>query len=129
MTTTFEAAGVAGAPRAPGTNGKGGDAPAAVASALAEGRALARGFSVVIPAVNEEDSVADVVRRVQGVMNASGAQYEVIVVADGSTDATAERAAEAGATVYRHPQNAGYGAGLKTGIACARFDRIVITDA
>jgi glycosyltransferase involved in cell wall biosynthesis len=111
------------------TNGTSGYAPAAVAGALAEGRPLTHGFSVVIPALNEEDSVGEVVRRVRGVMDGTGEPYEVIVVDDGSTDATAERASEAGAAVLRHPQNAGYGAGLKTGIACAQFDHIVITDA
>jgi glycosyltransferase involved in cell wall biosynthesis len=111
------------------TNGTSGYAPAAVAGALAEGRPLTHGFSVVIPALNEEDSVGEVVRRVRGVMDGTGEPYEVVVVDDGSTDATAERASEAGATVLRHPQNAGYGAGLKTGIACAQFDHIVITDA
>jgi glycosyltransferase involved in cell wall biosynthesis len=110
-------------------NGAVGYAPAAVAGALAEGRPLARGFTVVIPAVNEADSVGEVVRRVRSVMDGTGQSYEVIVVDDGSTDGTAEQAAAAGATVLRHPQNAGYGAGLKTGIACAQFDRIVITDA
>jgi glycosyltransferase involved in cell wall biosynthesis len=90
---------------------------------------LTHGFSVVIPALNEADSVAEVVRRVRAVMDGVGQPYEVVVVDDGSDDATAEEAAGAGATVLRHPQNAGYGAGLKTGIACARFDHIVITDA
>jgi glycosyltransferase involved in cell wall biosynthesis len=50
-------------------------------------------------------------------------------VDDGSTDDTAEEARAAGAMVIQHPQNAGYGAGLKTGIAHARFDHIVIADA
>jgi glycosyltransferase involved in cell wall biosynthesis len=121
----------AAAPAGPAgqVNGSGGYAPASVAGALAESRPLARGISVVIPAVNEADAVGEVVRRVRGIMDGVGEPYEVIVVDDGSEDDTAARAQEAGATVLRHPQNAGYGAGLKTGIACARFDRIVITDA
>ncbi|MDQ3700843.1 MAG: glycosyltransferase family 2 protein [Chloroflexota bacterium] len=110
-------------------NGTGGYAPAAVAGVLAEGRPLAHGFSVVIPAVNEAEAVGDVVRRVRQVMDGTGEQYEVIVVDDGSTDATAEQAEGAGAIVLRHPQNVGYGAGLKTGISCAHYDHIVITDA
>ncbi|MGH2369293.1 MAG: glycosyltransferase family 2 protein, partial [Chloroflexota bacterium] len=114
-----------------------GYAPAAVASAgvagmgggAMEGRPLTHGFSVVIPAVNEEAAVGEVVRRVRQVMEAVSEPYEVIVVDDGSTDRTAEEADEAGATVFRHPQNVGYGAGLKTGILQAQYDHIVITDA
>ena len=67
--------------------------------------------------------------RVGAVVEAARIHLAVIVVDDGSTDDTAERAREAGATVLQHPQNVGYGAGLKTGIACAQFDRIIITDA
>jgi glycosyltransferase involved in cell wall biosynthesis len=110
-------------------NGTSGYAPAAVAGALSEGRPLAHGFTVVIPALNEEEGVGEVVRRMRAIMDGTGQPYEVIVVDDGSSDATAERAKEAGATVLRHPQNAGYGAGLKTGIVCAQYDRIVIADA
>ncbi len=120
---------IAGPATTPPLNGTAGYAPAAVAGVLAEGRPLAHGFSVVIPAVNEADSVGDVVRRVRQVMDGTGQPYEVIVVDDGSTDATAAEAEKAGAIVLRHPQNVGYGAGLKTGISCARYDHIVITDA
>jgi glycosyltransferase involved in cell wall biosynthesis len=95
----------------------------------AEAQPVTPGFSVVIPALNEEDSVGEVVRRVRQVMAATGHPFEIIVIDDGSTDQTAARAAEAGAIVLQHPHNAGYGAGLKTGILRARFDRIVITDA
>jgi glycosyltransferase involved in cell wall biosynthesis len=94
-----------------------------------EPRPLDKGFSVVIPAVNEAESVGAVVRQIRATMDRTGEPFEVIVVDDGSTDETAQRAREAGATVLQHPQNAGYGAGLKTGIACAQFDRIIITDA
>jgi glycosyltransferase involved in cell wall biosynthesis len=108
-----------------------GSTPVALAGADAslDGRALAHGFSVVIPAVNEEAAVGTVVRRVHEVMQATGEPYEVIVVDDGSTDRTAEEARTAGATVIQHPVNAGYGAGLKTGILHAQYDHIIITDA
>ncbi len=102
---------------------------AAVNGAVVEGRSLAHGYSVVIPAVNEADAVGSVVRRVREIMASTGEPHEIIVVDDGSTDATAEEARAAGATVIQHPQNAGYGAGLKTGISYAQFDRIVIADA
>jgi glycosyltransferase involved in cell wall biosynthesis len=53
----------------------------------------------------------------------------LIVVDDGSTDATAARAEAAGARVIRHAGNRGYGAALKTGILAARGAIVVITDA
>lgn len=90
---------------------------------------LDAGFSVVVPAMNEGDAVGDVVRRLREAMDSTGQPYEVIVVDDGSSDNTAQAARDAGATVLQHPQNAGYGAALKTGILRAQFDRIVITDA
>ena len=55
--------------------------------------------------------------------------HEILVVDDGSSDATAAEAAAAGATVVQHPQNRGYGRSLKTGIVQARYDLIAITDA
>ena len=50
--------------------------------------------SIVIPAFNESDSIAEVV----GVLRAAAPWREIIVVDDGSTDGTGERAAAAGAT-------------------------------
>ena len=56
-----------------------------------------KAVSIVIPALNEEEPIADVVRAVM----ATGVPSEVIVVDNGSNDATAERAREAGA--HRRP--------------------------
>lgn len=102
---------------------------AAMNGAVTDGRSLAHGFTVVIPAMNEGGAVGSVVGRVREVMVGTGEPFEVIVVDDGSSDGTAEEARAAGALVIQHPQNAGYGASLKTGIARAQYDRIVITDA
>ena len=86
--------------------------------------------SIVIPAYNEENAVGETVNDVRKVMKKSSyKEFEVIVVDDGSSDNTAERAKKAGAFVISHPHNAGYGRALKTGITNAKFDKVVITDA
>lgn len=85
--------------------------------------------SVVIPAFNEERGVGAVVRDVRRLLQARGIPGEVLVVDDGSTDATAQAALEAGARVLRHRSNHGYGAALKTGIAAARYAVVAILDA
>jgi glycosyltransferase involved in cell wall biosynthesis len=81
--------------------------------------------SIVIPAFNEHESIADVV----GVLRAAAAWREIIVVDDGSTDGTGERAAAAGATVVRHPYNIGNGAAVKNGIRHATGEYILVVDA
>src|SRR6266849_6184339 len=65
----------------------------------------------VIAAYNEEQHVAEVVK------GAARWASHVIVVDDGSSDATAARAREAGATVIRHEQNLGKGCAIRTGLA------------
>jgi len=65
----------------------------------------------------------------RNVMDSHGIFAEIIVVDDGSKDNTARAAQSAGAQVVRHRGNRGYGAALKTGIALAKNDTIVITDA
>jgi glycosyltransferase involved in cell wall biosynthesis len=68
---------------------------------------------VVIPAFNEENSVALVVAQVRA------AGYPVVVIDDGSADGTAERAAGAGADVVRLPVNLGVGGALRCGFRWA----------
>lgn len=85
--------------------------------------------SVVIPAYNEEHAVAGVIARIQKALDATGLEYELLVVDDGSSDQTALAAESAGASVVRHTGNRGYGAALKTGIMSAKYDIICITDA
>jgi glycosyltransferase involved in cell wall biosynthesis len=86
--------------------------------------AEARQVSAVVPAFNEEAGIAAVVEglRRQGL-------HEVLVVDDGSTDATAARAEAAGARVVRHPYNKGNGAAVKTGIREARGQVLLFVDA
>jgi len=81
---------------------------------------------VVVPAFNEEASVAAVVA------SARNYGYDVCVVDDGSTDATAPRAAAAGATVLRLPVNLGVGGALRCGFRHAvlqGYDAVAQVDA
>ncbi len=80
--------------------------------------------SVVIPAYNEADAIGGVV----AALAAAGPWQEIIVVDDGSADGTAARAAEAGATVVRHPYNKGNGAAVKSGIRRATGEFVMIID-
>ena len=68
-----------------------------------------------MPAHNEEASVADCVRRAPGVV--LGRPVVVLVIDDGSTDATAVRARAAGAEVISLPVNRGLGAAVRRGLA------------
>ena len=81
--------------------------------------------SIVIPAFNEADAIAGVI----GALRAAAPWREIIVVDDGSSDATGERAAAAGATVVRHAYNIGNGAAVKNGIRRATGDYVLIVDA
>jgi glycosyltransferase involved in cell wall biosynthesis len=81
--------------------------------------------SVVIPAFNENGSIDAVI----GVLRSAAAWHQILVIDDGSTDGTGERAAAAGATVIRHPYNKGNGASVKSGIRAATGDYVLIVDA
>jgi glycosyltransferase involved in cell wall biosynthesis len=66
--------------------------------------------AAIIPAYQDEKHIGDIVRRVRRQLD------HVLVVDDGSTDQTAQRAREAGAEVVVHNQNRGKGEAIKTGL-------------
>jgi glycosyltransferase involved in cell wall biosynthesis len=81
---------------------------------------------VIVPALNEERTVGDVVASTRAL------GYDVCVVDDGSTDATAARARAAGATVLGVPLNLGVGGALRCGFRwalAAGYDAVVQLDA
>ena len=80
--------------------------------------------SVIVPALNEAEAIGDLVRA----LRQSASWHEVIVVDDGSSDGTGERAREAGAIVVRHPYNKGNGAAVKSGIRRATGEAILVVD-
>jgi len=91
-------------------------------------------ISVVIPAYNEEECIADCVNEVRAVLNQLGEPYEVIVVDDGSTDRTFEilRALKPNypqLRAIRLKQNSGETAGNDAGFRYARGEFVVTLDA
>ena len=80
--------------------------------------------SIIVPALNEAEAIRGLVCALRN----GGAWHEIIVVDDGSTDGTGDRAREAGAIVVRHPYNKGNGAAVKSGIRRATGDAILIVD-
>lgn len=81
--------------------------------------------SVIIPAYNEEKTVASVVNVVKSLNYID----EIIVVNDGSVDGTEQAAQEAGATVLNHTKNRGKGAAIKTGFKNSKGDIVLFLDA
>jgi glycosyltransferase involved in cell wall biosynthesis len=86
-------------------------------------------LSIIVPTFNEEESIAEVLDAIEKGMAKESIDYEVIVVDDGSTDKTLEIVRSREVKIVRHDHNKGYGASLKSGIAKASHDVIVITDA
>jgi glycosyltransferase involved in cell wall biosynthesis len=92
-------------------------------------------LSAVLPAYNEAGAIAATVTELAATLRASGiAAWEIIVVDDGSTDATADRcqALQAAIPSFRivsHPRNRGYGAALCSGFTAARGEAILLMDS
>ena len=91
-------------------------------------------LSLVLPAYNEEGNIERAVRTAAAA-GARAGSYEVVVVDDGSRDATGARLsaleAEMGPRlrVVRHEENRGYGAALRNGFAAAEGDLVFYTDS
>ena len=86
-------------------------------------------LSVVIPAYNEEQTVAETIDRVKAV-DLGGLDLEIVVVDDGSKDRTREILKTiSGIQVVLHERNSGKGAAVKTGFRAATGDIVLIQDA
>ncbi len=81
-------------------------------------------LSIIIPAKNESAAIGDVVRTAKS----EYPDAEIIVVDDGSTDATARTAEEAGAMVIQHPESLGNGAAVKSGARAACGEILAFMD-
>jgi len=91
------------------------------------------GLSVFFPAYNDSGTIASMVIRADQAAAEVTSDYEVIIVNDGSSDATAEIADELArkyphVRVVHHPRNRGYGGALQTGFRSATKELIFYTD-
>jgi dolichyl-phosphate beta-glucosyltransferase len=92
---------------------------------------MAPSLSVVIPAYNEERRLPQTLASVRAYLRGLGREHEIVVVDDGSSDATAQIAREAGdeVRVLRHEPNRGKGCAVRRGMLAATGARRLITDA
>lgn len=99
-----------------------------------EPRRLLPSISLVIPAFNETAVIRQAIAEAEAALAAGFANFEIIVVDDGSSDDTAaiveqQLSAAPHAWLIRHSTNRGYGAALRTGFEAARHDLVAFTDA
>lgn len=90
-------------------------------------------ISVFFPCYNEQENVSRTVNRAVEVLSQTGADFEIIVVDDGSSDSTgrvADQTAERhnNVRVVHHPTNLGYGAALQSGFKAAAKELVFYTD-
>jgi glycosyltransferase involved in cell wall biosynthesis len=86
------------------------------------------GVSVVIPCLNEAETISECIRRAQAALDDHGLAGEVVVVDNGSEDGSAALARAAGARVVSEPRR-GYGSAYLAGFAAAQGDYLVMADA
>jgi glycosyltransferase involved in cell wall biosynthesis len=88
-------------------------------------------LSIIIPAYNEEDTILEVLRRVEAVK--LPLEKEIIVIDDGSTDCTRQllllEHRNGGFRLYLSPMNQGKGASIRTGFGLATGDLVMVQDA
>lgn len=90
-------------------------------------------ISVFFPCYNEQGNIERTVKNALDVLENLKADFEVIIVDDGSRDETAKIAEEIAAQnnrvkVIRHPTNLGYGAALRSGFKAAKKELVFYTD-
>ena len=90
-------------------------------------------LSYFFPAHNEAANLGGLVEEALATLPSLADEFEIVIVDDGSKDATPALADELAAAhpqvrAVHHPVNLGYGAALRTGFAAARFDHLAFTD-
>ena len=93
-------------------------------------RSPEHGLTFIVPAYNEENAISSTLARLHKALMEQDLPFEIIVVNDGSTDQTRQRAEVCdGARVIDHPINTGYGSAIKSGVRVAKYDWVGIVDA
>jgi dolichyl-phosphate beta-glucosyltransferase len=91
---------------------------------------LRRSISIIIPAYNEEKRLPATLSTVQAYLKAASWEFtEIVVVDDGSRDATAEIARKAGVRLLQNPGNRGKGYSVRHGMLDAKGDWLLFSDA
>ena len=92
-------------------------------------------LSIIIPVFNEEKTISDVLKKIDE-LSLGKVSKEVVIVDDGSKDATVEKIkgffkkhSPKGFSLYQHKENKGKGAAIKTAIEKATGDYVIIQDA
>lgn len=80
---------------------------------------MKKSIAIIIPALNEETTISGVVKKCISTLDQSRFKTIVFVIDDGSTDETAKRAEDSGATVISHATNMGVGKAFHTGLIAA----------
>ncbi len=91
-------------------------------------------LSLIVPAFNEQETLRQAIAEADEALARLCSEYELLIVDDGSHDATStvalgEAAVRPWLRVLRHPVNQGYGAALRSGFEAARLPFIAFTDA
>lgn len=101
---------------------------------LADAGEVSPSISLVLPAYNEEDSIEHAIEEADQALSSLTTNYEIIVVDDGSTDQTLERALSVvqrnpRVRMVRHVVNRGYGAAIRTGFEASTKTFLAFTDS
>lgn len=90
-----------------------------------------RNISAILPVYNEEGAIEDTLRRLQRILESCTESYEILIVDDGSTDATGailDAVSLPCCRVIHNPVNTGYGYSIKKGFRAARHPWILLID-